>query len=88
MSVRELAARLGLHRAGREWRGACPCCGYHDAFALAERQGHPLAWCASCQNREAVARLLRGAGALPEWARADAAARPDPAATAQRRARA
>jgi len=88
VSARELAARLGLHRAGREWRGTCPSCGYSDAFVLTERQGRVLAWCASCEDREAVARLLRGAGALPERARAEAPARPDPAATLNRTARA
>lgn len=88
ISARELAARFGLHRAGREWRGRCPCCGYPEAFALAERQGRALAWCASCQDCEAVARLLRGAGALPERRRADAPARNPGAAAAERTARA
>ena len=41
-TARELAARFGLHRAGREWRGACPCCGYPEAFILAERHGRAL----------------------------------------------
>lgn len=85
-TARELAARLGLHRAGREWRGTCPSCGYREAFMLTERQGRTLAWCASCQDRDTVARLLRGAGAIPERTRADAPVRPDPAATAQRTA--
>jgi putative DNA primase/helicase len=84
----ELAARLGLHRTGREWRGACPICSYPGAFVLSERQGQALAWCASCQDREAVARLLRDAGALPERRQVDAPARPDPAAAARRTARA
>lgn len=69
-SARELAGRLGLHRAGREWRGACPCCSYPDAFVLAEKQGRVLGWCASCQDREGVAGILRAAGALPERRRA------------------
>jgi hypothetical protein len=29
-TARELAARLGLHWSGREWRGNCPSCGYSD----------------------------------------------------------
>lgn len=66
--VRELAARLGLHRAGREWRGTCPLCGYPAAFALADAGGRALAWCASCQDTAGITALLRGAGALPERA--------------------
>lgn len=87
-SARELAARFGLHRAGREWRGRCPACGYADAFVVAERQGRALAWCMSCQDRDAIARLLRGAGALPARPAADAPARSDEAARAEKMARA
>ncbi|MGC8468532.1 MAG: DUF7146 domain-containing protein [Acetobacteraceae bacterium] len=65
--AREIAARLGLHRAGREWRGSCPCCGYSaDAFSLTESKGRLLAWCASCQDRTAIAALLRGEGVPAE----------------------
>ena len=87
-TTRELATRFALHRAGREWRGTCPCCGYHDAFVLSERRGMPLGWCASCQDREGIAGLLRGAGALPPRRPADARPRQDAAATAERTARA
>jgi hypothetical protein len=59
-NARELAAQLRLHRAGREWRGACPCCGYANAFVLAEGNAGPIGWCASCQNREAIAAMLSG----------------------------
>ena len=62
----EIAARLGLHRVGRGWRGACPACGYRESLALDEREGRPLIWCASCGDRDAMARLLRGAGGLPD----------------------
>ncbi|MGH7119131.1 MAG: DUF7146 domain-containing protein [Acetobacteraceae bacterium] len=62
MSAAKLAARLGLHRAGREWRGACPCCGYVLSFALSiGRNGRPIAWCASCQDQPAVLAALRAA---------------------------
>lgn len=60
-----IAARLGLHRAGRGWRGTCPACGYAGALALDEHEGRPLLWCASCGDRAVMARLLRNAGALP-----------------------
>ena len=62
----KIALRLGLHRAGRGWRGTCPICGYADALALDEREGRPLLWCASCGDRDAMARLLRDTGGLPE----------------------
>ncbi|WP_234731073.1 DUF7146 domain-containing protein [Acidocella facilis] len=64
MDAADLAARMGLHRAGREWRGTCPACGYGaDAFTLsAGRNGRLLGWCASCQNRDAIAALLRADG--------------------------
>ena len=88
ITARELAARFGLHRAGREWRGTCPCCGYLDAFVLTERQGRTLAWCASCQNRDGIVQLLRGAGTLPAHPAADAPAHNHEAATARRTARA
>lgn len=67
MSAHELAGRLGLHRAGREWRGPCPACGYgSDVFTLTERNGRALGWCASCQDQSAIGRLLRDAGTLAE----------------------
>lgn len=62
----EIAARLGLHRAGRGWRGTCAACGYRESLALDEREGRPLLWCASCGDRDAMARLVRDAGGLPE----------------------
>ncbi len=65
-SAREIATRLGLHRAGRGWRGRCPSCGYQDALSLdLGADGCPLLWCAACGNREAMVRLLRDLDALP-----------------------
>lgn len=58
----ELAGRLGLRRAGRDWRGTCPACGYADAFTLSVRDGRELAWCASCGDQAAVFAALRSAG--------------------------
>jgi hypothetical protein len=64
-TARDLAARLGLHRAGRDWRGTCPSCGYRDTLILAiGRTGAPVAWCASCQDRDAMRALVRGHGAI------------------------
>jgi phage/plasmid primase-like uncharacterized protein len=59
-AAREVAARLGLHRVGREWRGACPACGYAEAFALTDGKHGPIWWCASCGDRNAIARAVGG----------------------------
>ena len=32
----DIAAALRLRRNGREWRGACPSCGYATGFVLAQ----------------------------------------------------
>jgi putative DNA primase/helicase len=68
MIARDIALRLGLRRSGRDWRGACPACGYAGTFSLTEREGRTLWWCASCQDGDAIARALgseRGRGAAP-----------------------
>lgn len=84
-SFPDIASRWKLHRAGREWRGSCPVCGYgSDAFVLTVRDGRVLGWCASCQDRDAIGRLLRGDGVVsPDPARLAAAER-DRAAKAER----
>lgn len=65
MNARALAERLGLRPAGREWRGACPACGYASAAVLSlSREGRPLLWCASCRDRDALATVLRGEGCV------------------------
>lgn len=61
----EIASRLGLHRAGRGWRGDCPICQYKQCLSLNVRDGKPLIWCASCQDSAALAALLRQAGGSP-----------------------
>ena len=73
MNTPQLAARLGLHRAGREWRGSCPACGYgSDAASLSTgKNGKPLLWCASCQDNEALVAVLRGAGSGTDFTRHD-----------------
>jgi phage/plasmid primase-like uncharacterized protein len=74
VGLHDLAARLGLKRAGREWRGACPACGYGSgAFVLtASKGGTPIGWCASCQDREAIAQII-GGDTLPKLTPDDAA---------------
>jgi phage/plasmid primase-like uncharacterized protein len=61
-----LAERLNLRRVSGVWRGACPACGYPDAFSLRERDGRPLWWCASCQDKAGLAAAVRDA-AGGEW---------------------
>jgi phage/plasmid primase-like uncharacterized protein len=74
-AAREVAARLGLHRVGREWRGACPACAYAEAFAVTDGKHGAIWWCASCGDRDAIAQALgspqkaAGAGVLPKDAR-------------------
>jgi hypothetical protein len=58
-TIRELADQFCLHRSGRRWRGACPACGYADAFVLADGRIGPIGWCASCCDKDAIARVLR-----------------------------
>ena len=63
MTAAELAARHGLKRAGREWRGRCPACGYPSGLSITERNGTPMWWCASCRDQAAVTRALLGEAA-------------------------
>ncbi len=61
-TARELSERLNLRRAtGGVWRGACPACGYPTTFTVREREGRALWWCASCQNKDALAAAVRSA---------------------------
>lgn len=60
---REIAARFGLRRVGRTWRGDCPTCGYRDAAALLPGRGERPArlWCANgCDLNERSAAPRRG----------------------------
>lgn len=86
----EIASRLGLHRAGRGWRGDCPICQYKQSLALDVKDGRPVIWCASCQDSAGLAVALRAAAGgslpadrparLPRLDRADRAARIERAA--------
>ena len=66
MRPAEFAACLGLHRAGREWRGTCPACGYgSDAFTLStwgERQA--VALVRVVPGQQALAAVLQGLGPM------------------------
>jgi len=74
MNASEIAARHGLKREGREWRGQCPACGYKTGLTLSESGGRPLWWCASCRDQVAVGKALLG-DAVP--ARAEGAPEPE-----------
>jgi hypothetical protein len=81
-SAAAIAARLGLRRIGREWRGMCPACGYKAGLTLTEKAGRPLWWCASCRDQHAVTAAILG-DAAPAAPR-DAAPPPDKTAAALR----
>ncbi len=56
MNATDIAARLGLKRYPRSWRGRCPACDYSGTFSVrAGRDGRALLFCASCQDRDALA---------------------------------
>jgi hypothetical protein len=88
----EIAARLGLRRMGRAWRGTCPACGYPTAFSLEERGSKLLWWCGACRDNTAIGQALKienrgGASAKVAKAAKLSPARTggdDPAAAAQR----
>ncbi|MBX6740422.1 MAG: toprim domain-containing protein [Acetobacteraceae bacterium] len=63
-SAFDIATRLHLRAVPgrREWRGACPACGYTASFAVKEKDGRAVWWCASCGNdREALSVAVRKA---------------------------
>ncbi|MDA8250526.1 MAG: toprim domain-containing protein, partial [Rhodospirillales bacterium] len=84
-----LAARLGLRRQARSFRGTCPACGYAGTFSRRPGRGDRVLFaCASCGDRDAIADAMQrvaGGDALPGPHRA-----PDPqdmqAARARRQA--
>ena len=61
MSAPEIAHALGLKRAGRNWRGDCPSCGYAGTFSVSSKDGTTLWWCASCQDSSGVTAAVRNA---------------------------
>jgi putative DNA primase/helicase len=92
MTAAEIAARMRLRRVpGRlEWRGTCPACAYGSGvFTLAEGEGRPLWWCASCRDQASVTAAVKRAldGALPPGA-ASPRREPQALSTAEKSARA
>jgi hypothetical protein len=62
MNAETVARALGLRRAGREFTGRCPSCGYTSGFALCERNGAILVCChaGGCSQAELWAALRQG----------------------------
>jgi len=65
MNGAEIAARLGLRRAGHGWAGACPVCGYATGLRVNEKAGRALWWCAAGCDRDALTAAVLGEGAAP-----------------------
>jgi putative DNA primase/helicase len=61
MSAAEIAGAIGLRRAGREFAGKCPSCGYASGFTLTERDGAILLYChaGGCSQPELFGALER-----------------------------
>ncbi|MBR0682220.1 virulence-associated protein E [Roseomonas eburnea] len=60
MNATDIAQALHLKRAGRDWRGDCPACGYRGTFSVTTKDGRTLWRCASCQDRGGVTAVVRG----------------------------
>jgi putative DNA primase/helicase len=57
--AQDIATRLGLTRHPRSWRGRCPACDYSSTFSLRTgRDGRLILFCASCQDRDALAEAV------------------------------
>jgi len=67
-SAETIARAFGLHRAGREYTGKCPSCGYKTGFTVADRKGGlPLVYChaGGCSQQDLI-EALRRAGLWPD----------------------
>lgn len=53
-SAESIARAWGLRRSGREYTGACPCCGYKTGFSVTERDGSLLLCCAAGGCKQAA----------------------------------
>ncbi|MDE1882915.1 MAG: hypothetical protein KGH70_02955, partial [Rhodospirillales bacterium] len=71
----------------KETRGQCPSCGYPNAYTeTTGKNGQRVGWCASCQNKKAIAAILRGAGdSIPRAAGDDAYGPAETAREAEKR---
>jgi putative DNA primase/helicase len=70
LSLSDLASRLNLQRGQHGFRGACPACGYPNAFSMRPGRGDRIGlFCASCGDRDAiedaVVRLVGGVWTPP-----------------------
>ena len=62
-SVQELAERLGLKKAGGEYKGACPICGGDDRFHIKEsRDANLLVYCRRGCEYSQIMRELENRG--------------------------
>jgi hypothetical protein len=66
MTAAEIACALGLRRAGRDFGGQCPSCGYTSGFAVTVRNGALLYYChaGGCSQSE-IREGLQRAGLVP-----------------------
>jgi putative DNA primase/helicase len=67
-SAETIAHALGLRRAGCEYTGKCPSCGYKTGFSIADRKGGlPLVYChaGGCSQQDLI-KALRKAGLRPD----------------------
>jgi putative DNA primase/helicase len=66
VSAAEIARAFGLRRAGRQFAGKCPSCGYASGFSVTERNGVLLYYChaGGCSQSE-VWEALQRAGLAP-----------------------
>jgi putative DNA primase/helicase len=84
MQATDIARRLGLRRYPRSWRGRCPACDYSGTFSVrAGRDGRALLFCASCQDRDALADAV--ARSTGQERQRDPRDDPDAKATRQRK---
>jgi hypothetical protein len=65
MTAESIGRGLGLKRAGRTWRGACPIHG-GSSFTVSEKDGKPMFFCWSGCNRGAILSELKRRGLWPE----------------------
>jgi putative DNA primase/helicase len=87
MSATDIAARLGLRRYPRSWRGRCPCCDYRvSTFSLrARRDGSARLFCANgCTTDELINAVARAIGQPAPPQRSE----PDPSTREHNRERA
>jgi phage/plasmid primase-like uncharacterized protein len=88
--ARDLAKRFDLRAVGTrlEWRGKCPSCSYPSSLILKQKHGKVSFRCVSCDDWQALANIMLGAGGGGRSARVDACAEQREATAAQKSVRA